>query len=196
MAGFSVDIRHDLARLEADLGLYPKETMAAAVRALNRTMTTVRKSGADTMRPDYAGVKIASLKARMKLERASGHRPSAAIEFSGRRFQLYGNFGMRPDGRFGVRFGKLPWRIETISGEAVSAEMLARAFRNRVRRTGRATVFSRHTAARESFEILLAPGLARALTELRLGDALVRVGHDRFTVVFEQEAKFRLSKRT
>lgn len=195
MAAFSVDVRHGLARLQADLGLYPKETLAAAVRSLNRTMTTVRKSAADVLKSDYAGVKVAALKARMKLVRATQRNASAAIEFSGKRFALYGNFAMRSQGRWGVKFGKLPWRIETITGEQVSPEMLARAFRNRSRRGGRATVFARLSPARASFEVLVAPGLARALVEREVGEALVRIGRARFDVVFEQEAKFRLSKR-
>jgi hypothetical protein len=196
MAGFTVDVRHDLAKLQADLGLYAKETMAAAVRALNRTMGTVRKEAAHELASDYAGIKIGALKARMKLLRATQKSARAAVEFSGRRFPLYGNFAMHASGRWGVKFGRLPWRIETISGDTVTPEMLARAFRNRARASGRASVFARHTAARLSFEVLVAPGLARALEERAIGDALIRVGHARFSVVFEQEAKFRLSKRS
>ncbi len=191
----AIDVRHDLKRLSADLALLPKETMAAAVRALNRTMITVRAEAARTLRVELPRVKVSALKARIKLQRASRERPVAALTFSGRRFALYGNFGMRTLSGFGVRFSKLPWRIETISGDTVTPEMLARAFRQRSRRGGRASVFARHTKVRESFEILVAPGVARAFAERGIGDALVQVTRDRFAIVFQQEAKFTLSKR-
>lgn len=190
----SIDIRHDLGRLSANLGLYANERMAAAVRSQNRTMTTVRKEAAGKLSDEYAGVKVATLKGRMKLQRSTRSQPSAAIVFSGKRFALYGNFSMRAFGRWGVRFSKLPWRIETISGEPVSPEMLARMFRNRGR-GGRATVFARHTAVRTSQEVLVAPGLARALTEKHIGEGLARRARERFAMVFLQEANFRLTKR-
>jgi len=190
----SIDVRHTLDRLEANLGMLAKERLQAAVRAMNRTMTTVRKEAATDLRKEYPGVKIALLKARMKLKRASQQIPTAAVVFSGKRFALYGNFGMRAFGKWGVGFGKLPWRIETISGETVPPEMLARAFRNR-RSGGRATVFSRHTKVRTSQEVLVAPGIARALTEKHIGNSLTRVARKRFAIVFLQEMNFRLSKR-
>ncbi len=191
----AIDIRHDLAALEARIPLLADERMKAAVRAMNRMMTTVRKEAAGAMRREYPGVKIAALKARMKFKRATRQNPAAALVFSGKRFDLYGNFGMRQTGQWGVRFSKLPWRLETVGGEEVTPEMLQRAFRNRSTRSGRATVFSRHTKVRTSHEVLVAPGLARALSEQKIGDALIRVGRQRFAVVFLQEAKFRLSKR-
>ena len=191
----AIDIRHTLGKLSAELGLYPKEHKAAAVRALNRTMTTVRAESARTLQKEYPGVKIADLKKRLKFRRATSKQMSAAIDFSGRRFVLFGNFGMRAVGKWGVRFRKLPWRIEGVSGDVVTPEILARAFRQRGT-GGRANVMARWTKFRQSHEILLAPGVARALGERGIGDALVRLGRNRFAVVFVQEAKFRLSKRS
>jgi len=192
----AIDIRHTLNSLSADLGLFPKEHMAAAVRALNRTMTTVRAASARTLQKEYPGVKIADLKKRLKFRRATSKQMSAAIDFSGRRIALFGNFGMRAVGKWGVRFSKLPWRIEGIgTGDPVTPEILARAFRQRGR-GGRASVMARWSKYRQSHEILVAPGVARALAERGIGDALVRLGRTRFAVVFVQEAKFRLSKRS
>lgn len=191
----AIDIRHTLDRLSADLGLFPKEHMAAAVRALNRTMTTVRAEAARSLQKEYPGVKVGDIKKRLRFRRASAREMRAAIVFSGRRFVLFGNFGMRAVGKWGVRFRKLPWRIEGVSGDPVSPEILARAFRQRGT-GGRANVMSRWSKYRQSAEILLAPGVARALAERGIGDALVRVGRSRFAVAFAQEAKFRLSKRS
>lgn len=190
----SVDVRHTLESFRVRLMLYPNERLQAAVRAMNRTITTVRADASRQLRDAYPGVKVSDLKRRMPLKRATRSRMEAAIVFSGRRIALYGNFNMRAFGKWGVRFSKLPWRIETVSGEPVSPEMLARAFRNRAR-GGRATVFSRHSKVRTSQEVLVAPGIARALTERRIADALMRVARGRFAVVFEQEMKFRLGKR-
>ena len=191
----AIDVRHTLGKLSAELGLYPKEHKAAAVRALNRTMTTVRAESARSLQKEYPGVKVAALKKRLRFRRANQKDMRAAIDFSGRRIVLFGNFGMRAVGKWGVRFSKLPWRIEGVSGDVVTPEILARAFRQRGT-GGRANVMSRWTKYRQSAEILLAPGVARALAERGIGEALVRLGRTRFAVVFEQEAKFRLSKRS
>lgn len=191
-----VNVQHDLGKLVADLKLMPSEQKAAGVRALNRTMTTVRAEAARSLKGAYPGLLVGDIKKRIRLKRASGsdRAPSAVLIFSGRRIALYGKFGMRSFGRWGVSFRGLPWRLETISGDAVTPEMLARAFRQRAR-GGRAGVFARHTEKRESFELLVAPGVARAVAERAIGDVLVRIAHRRFSETYAQEAKFRLSKR-
>jgi hypothetical protein len=190
-----ITVTDTIKSLEARLGALPAERMAAATRALNRTMTTVRAEAARKMRDEYPGVKIGTLRRRMKLTKATRLKPSAAIVFSGRRFSLYRNFSMRRVGQFGVRFRKLPWRIETIDGDPVTPEMIARAFVQRGRRSGAASVFSRHTRERDSFEVLVAPGVARAFAERKIGEALSRIALARFSVVFQHELKFRISKR-
>lgn len=188
-------IRHDLARLERNLALLPKERLRAAVRAANRTMTTVRAESARALAREYPGVKIADLKRRLKFKRATQRDGVAWVEFSGRRISLFGNFGMRAFGKWGVRFSRLPWRLEGIgTGDQVTPEILARAFRQRGR-GGRASVFSRWNKFRVSAEILVAPGPARAFVERGIGDAMTRLARERFATVFLQEAKFRLSKR-
>lgn len=190
-----IDIRADLDRIRLKMGLVERELMPAAVRAMNKTITTVRAEASKALRRDYPGIKAGKLKARMKLIRATRNKPSAAVVFSGTRFSLFGNFGMRAFGKWGVRFAKLPWRVETLEGEAVGADRLARAFRNRLSRSGRAAVFSRESKHRLSHEILVAPGLARAVVERHVGTTLVRIGHARFLMVFDQEVRFMLSKR-
>lgn len=193
-----LDVRHTLGELSQRLSLAAEERNQAAVRALNRTITTGRKDAAADLRKEYPTLKAAQIKARIKLGRATRNQQSATLTFSGSRFALYGNFGMREvRGRrnnFGVRFGKLPWRIETVSGEPVSPEMLARAFRNRGA-GGRALVMARHTAVRTSHEVLMAPGIARALGERGIRDALMGAMRRRFGIVLVQEARFTLSKR-
>jgi hypothetical protein len=193
-----LDVRHTLGELSARLGLASGERNQAAVRALNRTITTGRKDASADLRDEYPSLKVAQIKGRIKLQRATRAKASATLTFSGKRFSLYGGFGMREirgkANNFGVRFAKLPWRLETVSGETVTPDMLARAFRNRGR-GGRATVFSRHTRVRTSHEVLVAPGLARALAERGIRNGLMSAMRQRFGVVLQQEARFVLSKR-
>lgn len=193
-----LDVRHTLGGLSADLGLMPREHQLAGVRTLNRTIFTARREAAAKLRQLFPGVKVSQLKGRMKLARATRGNMAASLAFSGRRFSLYGNFGMRGirvgNNNFGVRFGRLPWRIETVSGEPVPAAMLARAFRNRARGSG-AAVMARHTKVRTSHEVLVAPGIARAVDELGVGGMVITVMRNRFPIVFAQEARYRLSKR-
>lgn len=196
MSGAALDIRHTMHDLAARYRATGRERVAAAARALNRVMTTVRKEAARELAKEYVGIKVSSLKARLKLKRAKASDLSAAVIFSGKRIALYGNFGMRTKGRFGVSFRRLPWRIETITGDPVTPEMLARAFRQRSTRSGRADAFARQSKARLSFEILLAPGVARALTERKIGTALRRLAVQRFAIVYEQETRFRVGKRS
>lgn len=196
-----VDVRHDLTRMEARIGLLPRQRMAAAVRAMNRTMTTVRKEAVSLLREEYPGLKAKDIRTRLPIERAKTAQPVAAITFSGRRIALYGRFGMRARanrrGRaFGVAFrkGALPWRLETIGGEEVTPEMLARAFRNRSTRTGQPIVLTRLTKVRTSHEVLVAPGLARAFSERGVGRAVEIVLRRRWDEAFAQELKFQQLK--
>jgi len=191
-----IDISHNLAELQRKYSLLPEELLRAVPRSINRTMVAVSKEGTTQLRLLYPGIKVGGLLKRMKRESATASLLRAAIVFSAGRFNLYGNFGMQAFGKFGVRFRKLPWRIETLSGDPVTPDMLARAFRNRLRAGGRATVFSRHTKHRLSAEILLAPGLAVAYTERHLGAKLAAVARKRFPEVFLQQARFLLSKRS
>lgn len=191
-----LDIRENIKAIQRKYGLLPEELARAIPRSINRTMPAVRKAGSDELRRDYAGIKVKALQARMKMQLANARTLRAEITVDGQRFNLYGNFGMQAFGQFGVRFKRLPWRIETISGDPVPPAMLARAFRNRLRRGGRPTVFSRHTKHRLSFEILVVPGLAKAYQARRLDVKLTRVARERFPEVFLREARFLLSKRS
>jgi hypothetical protein len=129
------------------------------------------------------------------MTRATRAKLFADLRYSGRRFALYGNFGMSSFGRWGVRFRKLPWRVETIAGDPVSAEMLARMFRQRVGASGRASVLARRTKQRNSIELLVAPALARAFAERHIDKSLKHAIATRFPVVLQQEAKFLSMRR-
>lgn len=191
-----IPVSHNVQEIIETLRLTAREAASANARASNRTATGARADAARGLAKQYGGaLKIGTIKGRIRLKRATRRDPVAVLTFSGRRFALFGNFGMRTVGKWGVRFRRLPWRVETISGESVSAEMLARAFRQRVRSSGRASVFARRTKARASAEILVAPGVARAVAERNIGAALKRAIGTRFPAAFRQEANFLLGKR-
>ena len=191
-----IDIRDNIAELQRKYSLLPEELARAVPRSINRTMIAVRKEGTDNLRPLYPGIKVGGLLKRIRGEPAKAGLPLAKLTFLSGRFNMYGNFGMQGFDKFGVRFRKLPWKIETLSGDEVSPEMMARAFRNRLRAGGRATVFSRWSKHRLSAEILVVPGLSRAYVERHLGAKLATVARKRFPEVFLQQARFLLSKRS
>ena len=205
-----IKILHTLDEYSRRLGLLNEERMQAAVRTLNRTMTTVRAEGAREMAGIYPGLKIRTIKAQMKFARATRGRPEAVITFSGKRFRLFGNWpltktvtakGVRTrlrgfgSARAGVALPRLPFRVETGDGVAVSAAELRQAFIQRAASSGVPNVFIRTGRGRYPISVLVAPSLAAAFVEKGIGDALSRSARMRFETVFVQEAKFRLSKR-
>ncbi len=191
-----LDVRHSLQRWEARIGLLPRQRQAAAVRAMNRTMTSARKEAVQELGKEYPGLKAGDIRKRLPIERATSQKLVAAMTFSGRRIMLYGKFGMRArggkKGKFGVAFrkGALPWRLETITGEEIDPAILARAFRNRSRRTRQPLVMSRLGRARDTAEILVAPGLASAFSERGIDKAVEKALRDRWDVVFSQEIRY------
>lgn len=188
------DIRHGMDKLSAELGLLAKEQMPAAVRSMNRTITTVRAEGARGLGREYPGLKIGKIKRQMRFKRAVASDPSASITFSNKRFRLFGNWNVRQT-RSGVRGGRLPFRLESGDGLEITSDMLRSAFIQRSRTHGTANVWRRAHKGRYPIEVILAPSLSSALVERGIGDALVRTARGRFAVVFMQEARFRLSKR-
>lgn len=191
-----ISVSHNAKAVRVELKLTGEEIGRASLRALNRTATTARAESARDLHKEYGSLKIGEIKSRIRMERATRNKPVAVLTYSGKRFAVYGRFGMRAVGRWGVRFSKLPWEVETIGGDKVSPERLARAFRQRSSKTGRADVFSRATKARDSLEVLVAPGLARTFAERSIAANLKRVVETRFPEVLRQEANFLLTRRT
>lgn len=188
----TVDIRHDLAGLQARLGLLAQERMQAAVRAINRTMTTVRADASRRLRPHYAGLPAARVKRHMRFTRATRGVPAATLTFSAARIRVV-QWHVR-QGAAGLT-GRLPYRLETGEGEPVTAAMLRHGFLRTAKSSGRFNAWLRAGKQRYPIVTIVAPSLASAVVELHILDPLARVARERFGVVFAQEAKFRLSKR-
>ena len=194
---FGIDVRHDLRGLEARLGEYPRQYLAAAVRAQNRTLTTLRKVGAQQLGAEFPGLKAATLKRQMRLQRASSTAPRATLSFSAKRFRLLSNLPLRQIATrwgTGVRLPRLPFRLELADGTPVSAEQLRRFFLQRARTSGMVNVWVREGRASMPFQAVVAPSLAHAFRERGIGTRLVLLGRARFHEVLGQEMQYRLKR--
>ncbi len=184
-------VTHNVAGLARRVQLSAVEFRRASVRALNKTMTTVRAEGARELADLYPGIKIGTIKARISMDRATAARSSGALSFSGKRFRLYGNW-VNAQTKTGVRLGasRRPWRLETLDGTVVTEDALAHAFIQRSTKTGKPHVWIRVGAARYPITALLGSSLAEAFDKKGIGPKLIRISKDRFAVIFQQEARF------
>lgn len=192
---------HDTIRAaERSLQLKQREIMPAAVRAVNGAATTTRGNITGAAKPAYPGMKVGQLRARVEMKRATRAKPTAVLEVSGKPIHLHGRFGMRGRGqrdRFGVQFnqGKMPWKVQTLEGVPVDGTLLQRAFRNRLRASGRAVVFTRLTEERDSHRILVAPGIAVMLRERGQLPGVRTAAAQRLQQLAQREVRFILNRR-
>jgi hypothetical protein len=184
-------------RLAAALGDYPRQMLAAGVRAQNRTMTTLRKEAATLLQPQLAGIKVGTLKRQLRLERATGASPRGLLEFSANRFRAFGNLPLRQiRTRYGtgVALSRQPYRLELADGTPLSAEIVRRLFLQRSR-SGKVNVWARDGSLRFPIHAVVTPSVAHAFRERLIGARLVALGRTRFSTVLRQEMTFRLAKR-
>lgn len=187
-------VKHNLAGLEARLRLHPQELLAADLRAKNRTANSSRAEAVRRLREDLPGLKAGSIRRQLKIIRASKQNPRAVLEFSAKRFRLFGNWNARQT-KGGVSLTRRPWRIETLDGDVVPPQILAHAFIQRARMSGVPNVWIRLGGKRYPITALLGSSLATAFKQRELGAALIAYGRARFRVVFAQEMKFRIARR-
>jgi hypothetical protein len=191
----ALDIRHDISGAQAKLHLHEKAVMTAAVRAMNRTNTTVRKETANSLQEFYPGMKVSTLKAKLRMTKATRNKPESRLDPAKGRVPLMGNFGMARRGRFGVYFSKLPWRIETPDGESIPPQLLqTNAFVNPLQVSGRLVVFVRLGRRRLPIGVLLAPGPAKTIVEKGLRARMYRLGAEIFNRNFNRELAYAKSR--
>lgn len=189
-----VKVKHELDELARDLELTPQETMAAHVRAVNRTLFTLRKEEAAMASESLPGVKIGTIKARMLLARATKRQPGGYLQLGSGRFRLFGNFASAGR-RGGVTMRRPPWRIEALDGTPITAQDLRRAFIARSK-AGAAHVWVRVGARRYPITALVAPSLSAHALAKGGADVLQTRGRERYLVVLEQETKYQVLTRT
>lgn len=199
----AVDIRHDLGRLSANLGLMAKDRQAAALRAINRTLSTVRAESSRTLAEDLTGLKIGAIKKRIRLDRATRAKLRGVLEFSNKRLRLF-NWNVpqvRTPWGTGIRTsGRMPkglLRVDAVSGHArpVSAAELRSAFVQRARLGRAPNIWLRQGKHSMPIDVIVTPSLSEILVQRRLNEAFARRARERFSIVFAQEARFRLSRR-
>lgn len=191
----TLDIRSDFKAAQDQMATHQRAVMTAAVRAMNRTATTVRKDSADELKESYPGLKVSSLKGRMRLTRATRNNPQVTIKYRGSRISMMGNFNMRRRGRFGVAFSKLPWRLETVEGEIIPPGLLqTNAFINKLQRGQRETVLVRIGDRRLPISVLLATGIAKAVTEKGVLGHMEKSGRATFNKNFASELAYAKSR--
>jgi hypothetical protein len=203
-----VDIRSDLRASFAKFELRSRNAAdAATAMALNRVMTTVRAEAARTMKRIYVALKIGTIKRQMKFQRATKKNRTATIVFSGKRFRLFGNWPITktvtPTGvkvrlrgvtNKGINIKKLPFEIETWSGDPISHAELAHAFIQRARTNKVPNVFVRVFRERYPIEGLVVPGLSRVFVEKNIGVALSRIARKRFPIEIDRALRFQVLK--
>lgn len=187
-------VKHDLLGLEARLRLHPQELLSADVRAKNRAATSTRALAVRRLQQDLPGLKAGAIRRQLKIIRATRANPRAVLEFSAKRFRLFGNFNTRQT-KGGVRASRLPWRLEDLDGDIIPPQVLAHAFIQRSTRTGVPNVWIRVNKMRYPITALLASSLATAFNKRGLGVELIAYGRGRFRAVFAQEMKYRISQR-
>lgn len=188
-----------LDRLERALREYPVQKMQAAVRALNRTATAVRAETARRLKPDLGGIKIGALKRQMKLANATKNNPRAILDYSAKRFRVFGNVDLRQIATkwgLGARLSKMPFKLELADGTPITSAQLQRMFIQRSRRTGRANVWVRLGLRSRPFQAVVVASVAEAYRVRTLGPAMLALGRERMAIVLEQEFKYRLSQRS
>jgi len=195
--GIEVQVRHNLDRIIQDLTQYPAEFMAAGVRAKNKSAVSAVAAAARDIQRELAGVKIGTLKRQLIIKRATAQNDTASIEFSAKRFRIFGNIPITTFktrwGTTGIRISKVPFRLELADGTSISAEQFRRMFVQRSR-TGKVNVWTRIGAKSLPIQAVVAPSLAHVFRERGVGTRTLNFWLDRFQVVLEQEMKFRLGR--
>lgn len=187
-----VDIKFDADRVVAQLKATRTEVVdVATVRALNRTITSVRAEAARQMRADYGDLPIRVLKGMMRFIRATKRTLTATLVFSGRRIPLVRWGAVQTP--YGVRVRRGPSRLEMFDGTPVPPDALRHAFLQ-VSRRGVRNAWIRIGRARYPITGLVAPSLARNFVEGRIQAALMATARATFARNMESELRFALSK--
>lgn len=187
-------VRFDLSGLEAQLRLYPKEMLAADVRTKNRTAAATRTDTVRRLRTDLPGLKAGVIRNQLKIKRATVDQPIAILEFTAKRFRLFGNFRTRQT-KSGVSTGRLPWRLEALDGDRIPPQVLRHAFIQRARTSGVPNVWIRVGGNRYPITAIVVSSLATAYRDRGLGADVLRFARARYRRVYAQEMRFRIARR-
>lgn len=176
-----IDVRHNLGNVELFYKTLSGNVKSKAlVRTLNRTATTVRAEASRQIRERY-NLKSASAKERILVRNATAETLKAVIAASGRPIPI-AEFSARQSSR-GARFTIIKGKPQTLA-HAFVATM----------RSGHRGVYQRRGSKRLPIAEKYTIGVPQMFTQRKILAALVTVAEERFPRVFEQEARYYLSK--
>lgn len=185
-----LDIRENIQAATLSLTAIPeKASKQATVRALNRTITSVRAQAAREMRKDYGSLPIRILKAMMKFTRANTATLTAKLTFSNKRIPLI-RWNAVQTSR-GVRV-KGPKRMQTWGGKEITPDMLSSAFIQAAGSNGVRNVFIRLGSKRYPIEGIVSASLAATYVEGKISAALNTAARLKFQENFVRELRFAL----
>lgn len=175
--GLHIDVQQDLRAAVARFEVNSERIIdAAAVRALNRTATTVRAEAVKRIRERY-NLKAAAVRKQIRINRARRGRLVSEVLVSGRHIPLY-DFAARQVKR-GVTVRVTKQRKE-VKG-AFIATMPG----------GHVGVFVRRGKSRLPIRELFSISLPQAFTQKQILAALRKVAAERFDIELARELKFR-----
>lgn len=185
-----VEVVSDLA-LTSRLALTAPDRVVkpAAVRALNRAATTVRKLGSQEIRKTYA-IPSAVAKSGLRDRKASFANLEAAVIAAGRRVALYA-FGARK--LRGRRTGEISVLVLRKGGRKVvrgRSEFAGRPFIAEFA-SGHVGIYQRASGSRLKIKELFSIDVPSAMISARVSPRLLAAGRERFRTEFARELRFR-----
>lgn len=182
-----IDVRHEMHRLAADIGVMRRDVMPRTVAALNRAMTIVSREAVREIAPGYPGLANRRIRSRIKRKRASIAKPAAALDFSATRVRWILFRVSRKKTKYGTgirKTGKLPWRMLLPKEQGdLRAEDLQSAFFAYARRAG-GNIWLRTSASRMPIRPVLVASISEYLRERGINDRLRRSAQAHFSQQF------------
>lgn len=174
-----IDVKTDLRQTALNLRVTAGKVIdAAAVRALNRTATTVRAEASRRIRERY-NLKAAVIKEDLRIWRAQRGRLESQVIARGRPIRLID---------FGARQVKTGVSVQVVRGRG--RKTIGGAFVARMK-SGLVGVFERRGKARLPIDQLYSIGVPAMFSQQQILKALRGVAGDRFRRELARELKFR-----
>jgi hypothetical protein len=172
-----IDVRNDFRQVAVQFELRTTTLVnAAAVRALNRTATTVRAEASRQIRGRYS-LKAGTVRKQLRIERATRNRLTSAVIASGAPIPLV---------EFGARQTKKGVTVKvTKTRKLVKGVFIARM------KSGKVGVFERLGSKRLPIRELFSVSLPRTFTQRQILAALRKTAADRFRIELARELRFR-----
>lgn len=180
-----IDVRDDFRRVAVQFEIRTKTLLdAAAIRALNRTATTVRAEATRQIRGRY-NLKAGTVREQLRIERANRNRLTSAVVASGAPIPLY---------EFGARQTQKGVTVAVKKGQRklVRGVFIAKMPSGKIGVFGRDGRFGRRGNPKlERISMKYSISLPRTFTQRQILAALKKTAADRFRIELARELRFR-----